>query len=202
MKLILVIPAACLLLSALACGPSMPVVKRIDPNRQTDISGKWNDTDSRLVSEEMISDVMKNKWLSNFMLKSDGKKPRLIVGTIRNRTLEHISIGTFVNDLERTITNSGKAVFVASKTEREEVRDERLDQGVNASEETRKEPGKESGADYMLKGEINSTVDSVDGLAAIFYQINMTLIDLGNNEKVWIGEKKIKKVVERGAYSM
>jgi len=202
MKHILTISMACLLLSALACGPSMPEVKRVDPNKQTDISGKWNDTDSRLVSEEMITDVLKNKWLSDFMLKSDGKKPRLIVGTVRNRTLEHISIGTFVNDLERAITNSGRAVFVASKTERDEVRDERLDQGINASEDTRKEPGKESGADYMLKGEINSTVDSAEGIAAIFYQVNMTLIDLGNNEKVWIGEKKIKKVVERGAYSM
>lgn len=186
---------------ATACGPSMPDVRRIDPNQQTDISGRWNDTDSRLVSEAMIDDVLKGGWLPEFTKKAD-KKPRLIVGTIRNRSLEHINVGTFVNDLERAITNSRKAVFVASKSERDEVREERFDQADNARPDTRKEAGQEYGADYMLKGEINSVVDSAGGIATVFYQVNLTLIDLESNEKVWIGEKKIKKVMERGAYSM
>jgi len=187
---------------ATGCGPSMPDVRRIDPNQQTDISGRWNDTDSRLVSEAMIDDVLKAGWLPEFTKKMDGKKPRLIVGTIRNRSLEHINVGTFVNDLERAITNSRKAVFVASKSERDEVREERFDQADNARADTRKEAGQEYGADYMLKGEINSVVDSAGGIATVFYQVNLTLIDLESNEKVWIGEKKIKKVMERGAYSM
>lgn len=190
-----------LVYTVFACGPSMPEVKRIDPNTQTDISGRWNDTDSRLVAEEMISDLTKGAWLSDFYAKHGGKKPRLVVGTVRNRTMEHINVGTFVQDLERSITNSGKAVFVASPEERQEVRQERREQAEFASEETRKEMGKEYGADYMLKGEINSTVDSAGGIAAVYYQVNMTLIDLETNEKVWIGEKKIKKIIERASYS-
>ncbi len=202
MRYMLAIPFAFVAVSMLGCGPSMPDVKRVDPTTQTDISGQWNDTDSRLVAEQMITDVLVGQWLTDFAIKNVGKKPTLIVGTVRNRTLEHISIATFVNDLQLAIMNSGKATFVASKEERDEVREERLDQGLNAREETRKDPGRETGADYMLKGEINSSVDSAEGIAAIFYQVNMTLIDLGTNEKVWMGEKKIKKVVERGAYSM
>jgi len=178
---------------------SMPDVKRVDPNTQTDISGRWNDTDSRLVAEAMIEDVLKGHWLADYAAKTGGKKPRIIVGTIRNRTLEHINVGTFINDLERAIVNSGRATFVASRGERDEVREERFDQAVHASEETRKEPSKELGADYMLKGEINSTIDSAGSLAAIYYQVDLTLIDLETTEKVWLGNKKIKKVVEHGS---
>lgn len=183
------------------CGPSMPEVRRVDPTAQTDISGRWNDTDSRLVSEAMIDDMLEGAWLDAFHRKHGDKKPRIIVGTVRNRSHEHINVRTFVADLERAITNSGQAVFVASRWEREEVRDERVDQAQHASEETRKEPGREHAADYMLQGEINSTIDKAGGVAAVYYQVNMTLIDLETNEKVWIGEKKIKKVVERGAWS-
>lgn len=183
------------------CGPSMPEVRRVDPGTQTDISGRWNDTDSRLVSEGMIDDCLEGRWLLDFKRAHEGQKPRIIVGTVRNRSLEHINVRTFVADLERAITNSGRARFVASRTEREEVRDERLDQATHASEETRKDPGREHGADFMLQGEINSTLDRAGGVAAVYYQVNMTLIDLETNEKVWIGEKKIKKVVERGSWS-
>lgn len=188
--------------TVIGCGPSMPQVKRIDPTQETDISGRWNDTDSRLVSEAMIDDCLEGKWLVEFKRKHEGKKPRIVVGTVRNRSHEHINVRTFVADLERAITNSGRAVFVASRTERGEIREERMDQAEYASEETRKEIGKEYGADFMLQGEINSTLDRAGGIAAVYYQVNLTLIDLETNEKVWIGEKKIKKVVERGAWSL
>lgn len=200
MRATVLVAAACGVLLA-ACGPSMPEVKRVDPNSQTDISGSWNDTDSRMVAEAMIGDVLKAPWILQHAQKAGGKKPRLIIGTLRNHTTEHINVGTFLNDLERAIVNSGKATFVAGRDERAEVRDERADQAIYASEDTRKEPGKEKGADYMLKGDINSIVDAAGGIAAVFYQVNLTLIDLETTEKVWMGEKKIKKVVERGSYS-
>ncbi|MBM4396256.1 MAG: penicillin-binding protein activator LpoB [Deltaproteobacteria bacterium] len=200
MRAVVVISAALGAVAIAAAGCSgMPDVKRVDPNTQTDFSGRWNDTDSRMVSESMIENVLKGRWIADYASKSGGRKPRIIVGTIRNRTLEHINVGTFVNDLQRAIINSGRATFVASRGERDEVREERFDQAVHASEETRKEPSKEHGADYMLKGEINSTIDQAGSLAAVYYQIDLTLIDLESTEKVWIGDKKIKKVVEHGS---
>jgi hypothetical protein len=35
----------------------------------------------------------------------------------------------------------------------------------------------------------------------IFYQVDMTLIDLERNTKVWQGQQKIKKYIQLGAYS-
>jgi len=188
----------CLALLLSACGT---VVKRVGVDEVHDLSGNWNDTDSRLVSEEMIADVLSRAWLNNYRSKHKGQ-PTVIVGEIRNLSHEHINLNTFTGDMERELINSGKVQFVASSNEREEVREERSDQEFHAREDTRKEMGQEIGADFMLKGSINTIVDH-EGKAAIkYYQVDLTLISMADNRKVWVGQKKIKKVVKKGAFRL
>ncbi|MEG3752982.1 penicillin-binding protein activator LpoB [Psychromonas arctica] len=174
-----------------ACSTS---VERLDAGEQIDLSGAWNDTDSQLVAEEMIEDSLSRAWISKFV-SSEGKDPAVIVGTIKNLSHEHINTNTFVANMERELINSGEVQFVASASSRQEIRDERADQDLNASEATRKEAGQEYGADFMMQGQINTIVD-VDGTTQVrFYQVNLELISLKDNRKVWIGEKKIKKLI-------
>ena len=172
---------------------------RVAVDSTKDLSGKWNDTDSRLVSEEMIQDVLSRPWLNSFNRKK-GKPPTVIIGAVRNLSHEHINTRTFVNDLEKSLINSGEVDFVASASERSEIRSERRDQDLNASEQSRKAMGNEQGADFMLKGTINTIIDSIKGEQVRFYQVDLTLIDLESNRKVWVGQKKIKKVVEQSGF--
>ena len=178
-----------------------PTVSRVESDTVTDLSGNWNDTDSRLVAQEMIQDVLSRNWLSKFN-RDKGKAPTVIVGTVRNLSHEHINTRTFIADMERELINSGEVEFVASAEAREEVRSEVKDQDLNATEATRKAMGNEVGADFMLQGSINSIVDAVSGEQARFYQIDLTLIELGTNRKVWVGQKKIKKTVEKGGFRL
>jgi len=176
-------------------------VTRVDSDTVTDLSGKWNDTDSRLVSQEMIQDVLSRGWLTKFN-RQYRKAPIVIVGTVRNLSHEHINTRTFIADMERELINSGEIEFVASAKDREEIRGEVKDQDLHASEETRKVMGQEIGADFMLQGSINTIVDAVSGEQARFYQIDLTLIQLGTNRKVWVGQKKIKKTIEKGGFRL
>ncbi|NKB80818.1 MAG: penicillin-binding protein activator LpoB [Nitrospirales bacterium] len=177
------------------CGSGKRVT-RVETGLETDFSGRWNDTDSQKVAEKMISEMLKRSWLQTFT-QSQGTQPVVIVGTILNRTHEHINVQTFVTDLEREMTNSQQVTFVADKGERQEVREERRDQAVHALESTQKVPGREVGADYMMKGQISSIQDEADGIKSVFYQVDLELIDLANNVKSWYGQHKIKKVIER-----
>ena len=188
--------AAVAVLALVAGCTTTRTVQRVSVDEVRDLSGRWNDTDSRLVAEEMVSDVLRRPWLTDFKM-SAGRKPVVIVGTMRNLSSEHIEMGTFVKDIERELINSGVVRFVASSTERSEVRTERLDQQSHATEETAKRLAAETGADYMLKGGIKTVIDAVSGQQVKFYQIDMELIHVENNEKVWIGSKKIKKVVRQ-----
>jgi uncharacterized protein (TIGR02722 family) len=180
-------------------GCTRKVVSRIDPNETVDLSGKWNDTDSRLVSDEMIADCLNSPWLARFEGRT-GETPTIIAGSIRNKSLEHIAVGTFLRDIERAMVNSGSVQVVASAEERGEVREEREDQRVNAAPETLKRMGQEMGADYMLMGEINQINDTEKGEQVRYYQIDLTLVDIESNVKTWIGQKKIKKYIGRSTY--
>lgn len=179
---------------AAGCGRT---VERINTNTVVDLSGYWNDVDSRLVAEEMVKDCLNRPWLTAFKT-ANKKEPVVIVGTVLNRSSEHIDSMVFTKDLERELLNSGLVKFVASKDERDEVRDERVDQAKNARAETASPKGNETGADFMLKGTINSVKDEVRGKYAVLYQVNLELINMRDNEKVWIGQKEIKKFVKSG----
>ena len=171
-------------------------VTRVDEGVITDLSGRWNDTDSRMVAEAMVKEALEYPWLGNFS-QAKHRQPVVVVGTVLNNSHEHINVQTFVTDLERELTNSQKVTFVAGKGEREEVRDERKEQAMYAREDTQKAPGKEIGADYMMKGTIATILDEADGTKAMFYQIDLQMVDLESNAKVWFGQKKIKKVIEK-----
>ena len=183
------------ILSSLLVAGCGTKVTRIDVDETVDLSGAWNDTDSRLVAEEMIADALSHPWTLNFAGQS-GRAPAVIVGTVRNFSHEHINMNTFVADMERALVNSGRVEFVASSDERGEIREERTDQDLNASEETRNEAGQETGADFMLKGQINTIVDVEGDEQVRYYQVDLTMISLADNRKVWLGQKKIKKLVE------
>lgn len=195
MKKYLVITLLMTLLLIVGCSSNKQVT-RVGVDENIDLSGRWNDVDSRLVSEEMIKDVVSQNWLMNFVSEKSAK-PVVTVGTIRNLTSEHIQTETFIKDIQRELINSGKIRFVAGKDERDEIRQERLEQQSYASEETVKRLAEEIGADFVLQGSIKSIADVADGVRVNFYQVNLQLVNSETNETVWIGEKKHKKVISK-----
>ena len=180
------------------CGGGKQVT-RIDPSEQIDLSGQWNDVDSRQVAEDLVTQITAANWIDAFR-DANGRKPVLILGEPRNKTTEHIATKTLYADLERDFINGGRVTVVASAEEREELRGERSDQQDFASPETIKKWGREKGADYMLIGEINILVDREAGNEVKYYQVDAYLADLESNVKVWAGFTKIKKFVGRSKY--
>lgn len=171
-------------------------VTRVDANTTIDLSGRWNDTDSRMVAEEMIDDCLTHPWINNHGMDT-GDKPVVIVGNIKNKSMEHIAVNTFIADIERAFINTGKVRPVSSASERGALREERTDQSEFAAMETIKQMGRELGADYMMTGQINTIEDREGGDQVVFYQTDLTLTNIETNEKIWIGQKKIKKFIER-----
>src|SRR5215216_5841214 len=88
-------------------------VTRIDPATQIDLSGRWNDVDSRKVADQMIYDLFDSPSFKNYA-KEKNRKPVILVGEIRNKTSEHIDAGNFVKKFEVVIHNSNVADLVES----------------------------------------------------------------------------------------
>ncbi|MCZ6915908.1 MAG: penicillin-binding protein activator LpoB [Gemmatimonadetes bacterium] len=172
-------------------------VTRVDPETTIDLSGFWNDTDSRQVANTLIDDALDHPWARRFMQQNGGELPAVIFGTVRNRTTEHIAVNAFLRDMEAAFLRTGVARVVADPEQRQQIRDERADQQQNASQATRARMRNELGADFILVGEITSIEDVEGNQEVIYYQIDLNLTDLETNERVWIGQERIKKFVER-----
>ncbi len=171
-------------------------VTRVSTEETIDISGRWNNTDSREVAEEMTNKILNDPWIGNHTEAHQGKKPVVIVGMVLNKSHEHIDAETFVKDVERTFIQSQRVRLVQGGKKREELRGERADQQVNASVSTMKKFGLENGADYILQGSINSIVDSHKKKKVVYYQVDLELTNIQTGEVVWIGDKKIAKYVK------
>ncbi|MCA9398991.1 MAG: penicillin-binding protein activator LpoB [Candidatus Omnitrophica bacterium] len=193
---------SCVFAVFILSGCASTKVERVDTDRQVDLSGEWNDFDAQKVSDEMIADCLDSPWLHEFV-KENGDNPVVIIGRVKNQSSEHINTQVFIKQLERALLNSGKVSFVASPDERDELREEREDQQRGFTDpETVAEIGRETGANYMLIGSLNSVKDALKNKYVVLYQVNLELVDLTTNKKVWIGQEELKKVVTKSRLSL
>ncbi len=170
-------------------------VTRVTPDTQIDLSGRWNDTDSRMVADQMIYDLFNSEDFKTYA-SDKGSKPVIIVGYIRNKTSEHIDADNYVKKLEVVIHNSRVADLVESNEFRDALRKERAEQQDFADPSTVKKFGKELGADLMLFGDMTSETDVYNKKRVVNYVTTLFLTDIETNRRIWYGQHEIKKFVK------
>lgn len=183
----------CLFLFLGSCSPQ---VSRLQPSEQIDLSGRWNDSDSRQVAEKMIQELTASQRFREYA-QAKGRKPVIIVGSIRNKTTEHIDASNYVKKMEVAIFNSGLADLVESEELRDKIRVERINQQDFADPKTVAQWGKETGADLMLLGEMTSETDVAGNKRVVNYITTLFLTDMETNKRVWYGQEEIKKFARR-----
>lgn len=179
-----------------ACTPTRDVT-RVDPNATIDVNQAFNDSDARRIYQGMVQDCLSRPWVDNFQRENGGRRPVVIVGELKNKTMSYIlDSGMVTADIERELINSGRVRFVAAKGERDQIREERLQGQEWSRPETRKQLKAETGADLIMIGSIMEDAPrALSGRSGVqYYKANLQLIDIETNEKVWIGTQEIKKV--------
>lgn len=180
----------------LGCGACAPSVTRVDPQQAIDLSGRWNDSDSRLVAEQMIQELLGSPRFQEYA-KDKGRKPAIIVGTVRNKTSEHIDAANYVKKIELALFNSALADVVENDEFRDKLRLERVQQQEFSDPARMAQWGKEVGADLMLFGEMTSETDVARNQRVVNYITTLFLTDMETNKRIWYGQKEIKKIVRR-----
>ncbi len=174
---------------------SQRTVSRVDPQQEINLSGRWNDTDSRMVADKMTSEFLGSEKFKEYA-KTLGKKPVIITGLIRNKTTEHIDAANYLKKFELAIFNSGVADIVESDEQRDKIRLERLQQQDFSDPATVAQWGKETGANLMLFGEMTSETDVYNKKRVVNYVTTLYLTDMETNKRVWYGQQEIKKFIK------
>ena len=178
-----------------SCGSTK--IERVDADSAIDLSGYWNDTDIRIVTDSLIDECIVSRAVSNFKKEND-RLARVKLGTIRNLSDEHIDTTIIANKFRNSIVNSGVLKFVSSDDELDYLRDERLNQEDYTNLETQASMGNETGADFLLLGTIKTVTDVLDNRMVKTYYVDVELHDIETSEILWTSENSdIKKVITR-----
>ena len=183
-----------------ACSESF-VGEYSDPKAVEIVDDRWNETDARKSAEVLINSMLSKPWLNEHLRGHEGKRPMVVVDTIENRTDEHIDTKAIGEAIRDEILNSGQVRF-ADLEGREKILKEMKYQNKSGmvSANTAQQLGKQIGAQFMLTGNLSSSVHSNDsGLKTVTYQIVLKLTNFESAEIVWSQKYDIKKRFKRSS---
>lgn len=174
-------------------------VDRVDPSRDINLTFRFNENDAQIVFAGMINDALARPWIDRWEAANDRQAPIIFVGRVRNDTEDYIDTLLFTKKMEQELLNSGRVRVVADPTQRDELRDERAEQQQWARAETVKQTANELGADLAMIGRVGDVkqFSSDERRVVSYYQVNLELVDIESNEKVWVGTEEVKKTARR-----
>lgn len=133
----------------------------------------------------LFQQITGEEWLEDFV-SGYARPPVLLVETGTAVTDSQSEIVDFATRLERMIVEDKKVRLAASSRQREIVRDERIEQQTEASEDTLARLGREAGADFILI--VESARSPADRII-----VDASLIDVETSEVVFIGRHEITR---------
>ncbi|MDR0539480.1 MAG: penicillin-binding protein activator LpoB [Spirochaetaceae bacterium] len=176
-------------------------VKRVGAEQQRDLSGKWSANDVREIARKLIDDCLAsprvNTLVQDWKRAHRNQNPACVVGNFKNSSSEHIDTNILARALETAIMNSGKLDFVAGGAVREQLRGERIQQAQNASEATAAAIGNETGAAFMLSGDVKAMLDQDGNKSFRNYFVDAQLTNVETGRIVWQGQAEVTKEVIR-----
>lgn len=183
----LLIPLTLILSS---CGPRAFVKGEYDDNVEDTnlLNDKWSETDMQKTVKYLVDSMTQHPSIKN------AKRPPIVMVTrLQNKTSEHIDTQSIMDMFRVELTNNTYISFV-DKEARQDISDEYGYQGSGmVSDETKKGPGGQIGADYILNGRMDSIVQQVGSQKTVYYKITMNLTNLRTSLITWTNQKQIRK---------
>ncbi len=176
-----------------SCGPKAFVKGQYDDvNRENLMNDQWSETDMQVIVKSMVDSMTAHPSIANAK-----KLPIVMVTNLQNKTSEHIDTQSIMDMVRVDLTNSGKVAFI-DKEARQDISNEYDYQNSGVvSEETKKTPGGQIGADFIINGRMDSIVQEVGKDKSVYYKITLNLTNLKTGVISWTNQKQIRKTFKK-----
>lgn len=184
---------ALLFLGLTACGPKAFVKGDYDDvERKNLLNDQWSETDMQSAVKDLVSSMMAHPTIDK------AKTPPIVMVTnLQNKTSEHIDTQSVLDMIRVELMKSGKVTFI-DKEARQDVADEYNYQNSGmTSKETKKGPGGQTGADYIINGRLDSIVQEVGKDKTVYYKLTLNLTNLKTTVISWSDHKQIRKTFKK-----
>ena len=192
-KFLLAVSGVALALTLTNCGPKAFVKGEYDDvNRVNNLNDQWSETDMQKAVADMVASLTAHPSINK-----PGKLPVVIVTNLQNKTSEHIDTQSIMDMVRVDLMKSGKVGFI-DKEAREDISNEYNYQGSGMVEEaTKKGPGGQIGADFIINGRLDSIVQEVGKDKSVYYKLTLNLTNLKSSMIVWSDQKQLRKTFKK-----
>lgn len=172
-----------------SCGPKAFVKGDYqDPEKQNLLNDQWSETDMQNVVRDLVASMLAHPAIK------DAKKPPIVMITqLQNKTSEHIDTQSIMDMVRVELMKGGRVAFI-DKEARQDIADEYNYQNSGmVSNESKKGPGGQVGADFIINGRLDSIVQEVGKDKTVYYKVTLNLTNLRSGMIVWSDNKQLRK---------
>jgi uncharacterized protein (TIGR02722 family) len=176
-----------------ACGPKAFVKGEYDDvERENLLNDQWSETDMQKIVNAMVASMTSHPAIANARVT-----PIVIVTNLQNKTSEHIDTQSIMDMVRVELMKTGKVSFI-DKEARQDISDEYNYQNSGMVEDkTKKGPGGQVGADFIVNGRLDSIVQEVGKDKSVFYKVTLNLTNLKTSVITWTDHKQIRKTFRK-----
>jgi len=163
-----------------------------DPEKTNLLNDQWSETDMQNTVKDLVASMMSHPAIK------DAKAPPIVMVTqLQNKTSEHIDTQSVMDMVRVDLMRTGKVSFI-DKEARGDIADEYNYQNSGmVSKETKKGPGGQTGADYIVNGRLDSIVQEVGKDKTIYYKVTLNMTNLKSGVIVWSDNKQMRKAYKK-----
>ncbi len=155
----------------------------------------FGSTDLQTIAAKMVDDLIS---FPPIVEMTSQRRPVVFVDKIKNKTTEHIDTESITDTVQTKLLQSGKFRFVdmtAVKAIQEQMQFQ-MDSGM-VDPAKAVAFGKQTGAEFMLYGNMSSIVKRNSSAQDVYYKFTMKLVNLETGIMEWAGEKEIRTSGEK-----
>ncbi len=160
----------------------------------------FGSTDLQSIAAKMVDSVLTFPPIVEITTK---RRPVLFVDKIKNKTSEHIDTESVTDTISNKMLRSGKFRFVdmTKVAEVQQQMEYQRDSGM-VDENKAMQMGKQTGAEFMLYGNLSSIVKSSSSAKDVYYKFTLKLMNLESGIIEWSDEKEIRKTREKSLFGL
>jgi penicillin-binding protein activator len=175
------------------CGPKAFVKGQYDDvNRENNLNDQWSETDMQKAVADLVSSMSSNPQIAN------AKSPPVVMVTqLQNKTSEHIDTQSIMDMVRVELMRSGRVGFIDKEARQDIAEEYNYQNSGMTAETTKKGPGGQTGADFIINGRLDSIVQEVGKDKSVYYKLTLNLTNLKTSVISWSDHKQIRKTYKK-----
>lgn len=177
-----------------SCGPQAFVKGKYDENveRTNLLTDEWSESDMQETVKSMVGSM-----ISHPVVASAKTRPVVMVTSLQNKTSEHIDTQSIMDMVRVELMKTGKLAFIDKEARQDIDQEYDYQNSGRVSNETKKGPGGQTGADFIVNGRLDSIVQEAGKEKSIYYKITLNLTSLKSGVIEWTDQKQIRKLYKK-----